>query len=152
MKAYIAKLMDLTSESSGKIARQWAKDVRTNSKTGTYHGVPENEIIRQAVVFFSDFRQMFLNEEPYEEAEEIFGKFAEDRFGDGVPLHEAVYALILMRRHIWLYLEIQSMEIEHRQAIECLGRTILMFEYIVYIVVRKYIELMKQEHFKPSDA
>ena len=91
---------------------------------------------------------MFFNESPYEQAKEIFDKYAEERYKEGIPLHEALYALILMRRHMWLYAEFQSLfniEIDHRQAVESLSRTILMFDYIMYVVARKFWKLMKLE-------
>lgn len=63
-------------------------------------------------------------------------------------LHEALYALILMRRHMWLYAEFQSLfnsEVQHRQAMESLSRTILMFDYIMYAVAKKFWKLMRLE-------
>jgi hypothetical protein len=49
---------------------------------------------------------------------------------------------------MWLYAEFQSLfniEIDHRQAVESLSRTILMFDYIMYVVARKFWKLMKLE-------
>ena len=91
---------------------------------------------------------MFFNESPYEQAKEIFEKYAEEKYKEGVPLHETLYALILMRRHMWLYAEFQSLfsvEVEHRQAVESLSRTILMFDYIMYVVTRQYWKMLKLE-------
>lgn len=148
MKAFTAKLVDLTQKNADNIARQWAKDVKTNIKTCSYHSTAEEDIIHQAKYFYNNFQLMFFNESPYEQAKEIFEKYAEERFREGIPLHEALYALILMRRHIWLYAEFQSMfntEVQHQQTIGSLSRTILMFDYIIYVVARKFWEMMKLE-------
>jgi hypothetical protein len=148
MKAFTAKLVDLTQNNAETIARQWAKDVKTNQKTYTYHEETEAKILLQAKYFYNNFQLMFFNESPYEQAKEIFDKYAEERYKEGIPLHEALYALILMRRHMWLYAEFQSLfniEIDHRQAVESLSRTILMFDYIMYVVTRKFWKLMKLE-------
>jgi hypothetical protein len=148
MKAFVTKLIDLTQKNAETIAKQWAKDVKTNARTYTYHGASEDKIILQAKDFYRNFQMMFFHEAPYEQAEEIFEKYAEERYSEGIPLHEAVYALILMRRHMWLYAEFQSMfntEVEHRQAVESLSRTILMFDYIMYVITRKYWKIMKLE-------
>ncbi|MEN6422614.1 MAG: hypothetical protein ABFD76_11790 [Smithella sp.] len=80
MKAFIAKLVDLTQKNSEEIAKQWAKDVKTNAKTGSYHEAPEEKIIRQARDFYNNFQMMFFNESPYEQAKEIFEKYAEERY------------------------------------------------------------------------
>ena len=155
MKAYATKLIDLTENHSEKIATQWAKDVRTNSKTKVYHGVSEEKIIRQATEFYYNFREMFFHDAPYKRAEKFFEGYAQARYREGIPLHEAVYALILMRRHIWLYAEFQAIfitAVEHRQAVESLSRTILMFDYAMYVITRKYRELMKLEWFEPPNT
>jgi len=148
MKAFTAKLVDLIQKNEGKISYQWAKDVKTNAKTFSYHAASEEKIIRQAKEFFNNFQMVFFNESPYEQAKEIFEKYAEERYKDRIPIHEALYALILMRRHMWLYAEFQSVfsvEVDHQQAIESLSRTILMFDYIMYVVARKFWKLMMQE-------
>lgn len=148
MKAFTAKLVDLTQKNAEAIARQWAKDVRTNAKTFSYHKASEEKIIRQAKEFYDNFQTMFFNESPYEQARDVFEKYAEQRYKEGVPLHEALYALILMRRHMWLYAEFQSLfnaEVDHRQAIESLSRTILMFDYIIYVVTKQFGKMIKQE-------
>ena len=70
------------------------------------------------------------------------------RFAEGLPLHEALYALILMRRHIWLYAEFQAIfitAVEQHQAVESLTRTILMFDYATYVLAERYEELMRRE-------
>jgi len=155
MKAYATKLIDLTESHAEKIAKQWARDVRTNSKTKAYHGMAEEKIIRQATEFYCNFREMFFHDAPYERAESYFEGYAAQRYGEGIPLHEAVYALILMRRHIWLYAEFQAIfitAVEHRQAVESLSRTILMFDYAMYVITRKYRELMKLEWFEPPNT
>jgi hypothetical protein len=155
MKAYATKLIDLTESNSEKIARQWAKDVKTNEKTKSYHGATEERIIQQAIGFYHHFREMFVHDTPYKLAENFFEHYAQERCREGIPLHEAVYALILMRRHIWLYAEFQAIfitAVEHRQAVESLSRTILMFDYAMYVITRKYRELMKLEWFEPPNA
>ena len=148
MKAFTAKLVDLTQKNAEEIARQWAKDVKTNAKTRSYHGAPEDKIIRQARDFYNNFQMMFFNESPYEQAKDFFDKYAEERYKEDIPLHEALYALILMRRHMWLYAEFQSLfnvEVDHRQAVESLSRSMLMFDYIMYVVSMKFSKMMQQE-------
>ena len=155
MKAYATKLIDLTENNAEKIARQWAKDVKTNEKTQAYRSAAEERIIQQAIEFYQYFREMFVHDAPYKQAEKFFEHYAQERYREGIPLHEAVYALILMRRHIWLYAEFQAIfitAVEHRQAVESLSRTILMFDYAMYVITRKYRELMKLEWFEPPNA
>jgi hypothetical protein len=155
MKAYATKLIDLTENNADKIAGQWVRDVKTNEKTKSYHRAGNEKIMHQATEFYRHFREMFVHDAPYKYAEKYFEYYAEERYREGIPLHEAVYALILMRRHIWLYAEFQAIfitAVEHRQAVESLSRTILMFDYAMYIITRKYRELMKLEWFETPNT
>jgi len=56
MKAFTAKLVDLTQNNAETIARQWAKDVKTNEKTYTYHEATEAKILLQAKYFYNNFQ------------------------------------------------------------------------------------------------
>jgi len=148
MKGYATKLIEVTEKHADRIASQWLGDVRMNPKTPSYHTFSDEKALSHADAFYRNFRSLFSAEKPYDAARKFFTKYADERYAEGIPLHEAVYALILMRRHIWLYAEFQSLftsAVEHRQAAESLTRTILMFDYATYVITERYEELMKRE-------
>jgi hypothetical protein len=145
MKAYATKLIDLIETKSEEMARQWAADVRKNSRTPSYHAISEEKVIPQAIFFYTHFRQMFFTKNPYETARGFFARYAEERYHEKIPLQEALYALILMRRHLWLYAEFRSAyetSVDLHQMAEGLNRTILMFDYAMYQITEKYQELV----------
>ena len=140
------KLLDLMANNAEPIARQWVKDVVRNPKTPYYHNLDEDKIIPQAVEFYQQLSRVYTAKDPFTAIRNFMGKFAETLFNDGIPLHEALYAIVLMRRHIWLYAEFQAIFItvvEQMQAMDSLTRTILMFDYIAYALTEKYVTLMK---------
>src|SRR4030066_2517181 len=144
MQAYAAKLINLIESKAENIAKQWAADVMKHNRTPSYHALPKDMVIEQGINFYRLFRQMSLAEVPYEEAKTFSWKYAEEFYREKIPLHEALYALILMRRHLWLYAEFQGIfmtALEKQQAGESLNRTILMFDYVSYQVTEKYQEL-----------
>lgn len=149
------KLIDLVEFKAETIARQWARDVRQNRYTTFYHNKPEEKLIPQAVQFYDNFRRIFTTQNPAQEAEVFFATYAEERYREGIPLHEALYALILMRRHIWLYAEFQAIfttATEKHQAVDSLTRTILMFDYATFFISKRYRELMKLEWFESANT
>ncbi|MCX7635297.1 MAG: hypothetical protein N2Z74_06080 [Syntrophales bacterium] len=149
------KLIDLVENHAEQIAAQWAKNVKKNPFTPYYHDKPEEKLIPQAVKFYKNFRRIFMEPKPVEASEGYFSRYAQNSYYDGVPLHEAVYALILMRRQIWLYAEFQAIfatAIERHQAVDSLTRTILMFDYAMYFITKKYRELMKLEWFEAPNT
>lgn len=139
------KLLDLMADKAEAMASQWAKDVVKNPKTPYYHGSDQDQIIPQAIEFYQKLSRVYTDKDPFTAIQKFIGKFAEARFKEKVPLHEALYSIILMRRHIWLYAEFQAIFmtiVEQHQAMDSQTRTILMFDYITYAFTQKYWELM----------
>lgn len=142
------KLLDLMAGKSESMAKQWAKDVIKNPKTPYYHKSDEDIIIPQAADFYQKLSRVYTDKDPFTAIQDFMGKYAEARFKEKVPLHEALYAIVLMRRHIWLYAEFQAIFvsiIEQHQALDSQLRTILMFDYITYVFTQKYWELTNLE-------
>jgi hypothetical protein len=149
-RGVVDKLLDLCEHHAEEIARRWYKDVSSNARTPSYHSLPKEGCILQAVSFFENQRQMYFAEDHYQEVQQFLGRkrYVEETYGAGIPLHEAVYALILMRRHIWLYAEFQAVfttVIDMYQAVNSINRAVLLFDYAIFIVTQKYQELAQQK-------
>ena len=148
MQAYAAKLIDLIESKAENIAKQWADDVIKNKRTPSFHSLEKEMVIEQGVDFYKLFRRMSMAENPYEEAKTFSWKYAENFYKKNIPLREAIYALILMRRNLWLYAEFQGTfftALEKTQAVESLNRTILLADYVAYQVIEKYEELIHRD-------
>ena len=148
MKTYAIKYVELAERHAEKMAKRWAMDVQNNVHTKRYKELEEDKIILQGVKFYHNFSKMYADEKIGEDALKYFRTYAQESFALGIPMEEAVYALVLLRRHIWLYAEFQtifSAGIDQRQALDTLSRTILLFDYAVYEVTKEYQELMKKE-------
>ena len=151
MKTYAIKYLELAEQHAEKIAARWVKDVKNNVKTPTYKKLDEEAIIRQCIRFYQNFSKMFLDEKTTDDVLRYFWSYAQESYAMGIPANETIYALILMRRQIWLYADFQaifSSGIDQRQALDTLGRTILLFDYASYEVTKEYQELMKKAKSK----
>ncbi|HOX14916.1 MAG TPA: hypothetical protein P5347_01495 [Smithellaceae bacterium] len=151
MKTYAIKYVELAEQHAEKVAKRWAMDVQNNVRTKKYKELDEESIINQGVKFYRNFSKMYADEKIGESALKYFRTYTQESFALGIPMDEAVYGLILLRRHIWLYAEFQtifSAGIDQRQALDTLSRTILLFDYAAYEVTKEYQELMKKEKGK----
>lgn len=147
------KLADLAETKAEVIAQQWVVNVQKNPMTTYYHDRPPDKLVPQAVKFYKNFRKIFTEPKPIETGREFFTRYAVERFQDGIPLHEAIYALILMRRQLWLYAEFQAVftsAMEKHQAMDSLNRTILVFDYAMYFITKTYYELMQEGWLKDA--
>jgi hypothetical protein len=144
MKAFVDKLIDMTRHHSENISKEWARAVRTNPRTPSYHSMPENACVLHAVDFYKNLRSVYSSEKPYKEITEYFSKYAEARHKEGVPLHEAVYALIMMRRQLWLFADFKGpflSGLDKDQAVGAINRTIRIFDHGIYLIIKRYGEL-----------
>lgn len=151
-RAFADKLLDLAEHRAEEIAEHWYKSVSKNPRTPSYHSLPKEMCISQAAAFYKSLKQLYFADNPYDEVLKLLERtqFVEDTYAKGILLPEAVYALIMMRRHIWLYAELQALfvtSVDMYQALESVNRTILLFDYAVYIVTRKYYELSRKTLF-----
>ena len=108
-KIFADRLVDAVERYAKEIASQWYKSLKANPKTPSYHSLPEEECLPKAVFCYKNLRSMYFSEKPYQEMEDYFARYAEERHDEGIPLHECIYELILLRRHIWLFGHIQAL-------------------------------------------
>ena len=78
--------------------------VRTNPRTKFLRDLSEEELRRR---FFDLFQNLgrWLSEKGEDEIEATYGEIGRRRCREGVPLNELVYALILVKQHLWDYIE-----------------------------------------------
>jgi len=142
------KLLDVLEANIDEIAGQWTADVKKNKRTQHYRDIPDEKLVLQAIKFYSQLRNMLIAPNRYEKAQEFFMHYARTCYESGVPLHEAIYALNMMRRHMWLYAEFQAIfinAIEHHQAIDSVMRIMLLIDYAVYEITQYYQDRIRLE-------
>jgi hypothetical protein len=139
------KLLDLSQNHAKTIAEQWYSAVTTNPRTSSFRKIPKDRLIAQAESFFANLKRLYFADNPYREMQQFLERteYVEYTHSLHVPLHENIYALIMMRRHIWLYAETQAMfntSLDMWQALESINRTLLLFDYALSILAQKYAE------------
>jgi hypothetical protein len=122
----------------------------TNSRTPSFHILPKQKLVPLAVSFLDNLKRIYFADNLYQEIMNYLDRcgYAEESFALNIPLVENIYGLIMLRRHIWLYANTLAMfntSLDLYQAVECINRTILIFDYTIYIVTQKYAELSEQK-------
>jgi len=150
-QALTDKLLDISRQHAAEIAELWYKAIITNPRTPSYSKLDKNVLVYQAELLYKNLKQLFFAEDPYPEVEKFLAttRFTEYAYDNHLPLWEAVYALVIMRRYIWLYADMQALmynsPLEMYQALESVNRTILLFDYAIHIVTKRYDALAKKK-------
>jgi len=145
---HATKMIETIEYRAREIAEQWYKNVKINPKMPVFHDMPEDEAMDLALNFYTSYRKLFNTDNPFEEAQALFSKYAVHFYEKRIPLPQAIYSLILMRRHMWLVAEYEAVfetVVDQHHALENQSRMILMFDYAEYVVILTYDELMRNE-------
>lgn len=148
MKVFADRLINVLEHHRREIAQQWCNAVRQNPRTPSFNNFSEEELLKRAGFFYKNLITMYFSEKPYTEVRKYFSEYAEVSYEHKIPLHEALYALIMMRRHMWLFADFQEpflSAMDHRQAVETINKTIRIFDHGIYIITQRYGELDKEK-------
>jgi hypothetical protein len=146
-RAMVDRLIESTERNSSLIAEEWFKALRANPRTSSFNCMSKDGCLRHAVTLYKNLAPMYFAENCFQAVEnflEVQG-FVEDYFARGIPLEEVIYALVLMRRQIWVNADRQAIWnpvlLDMYQAVESNNRVLLIFDYATYIAARKYHEM-----------
>jgi len=146
---FACKLLDMAYRNYETMAKQWHKTVCTNPKTKKLGALPSEFLIHWASSIYRHLKPMYLSNQTYDE---VLGYLMQSSYIDDlitydVPLPEAVYGVILLRREIWLYAQSQAVffdnPIDIHQQTESINRTLLLFDYFIYLLVMKYSTVLQ---------
>ncbi len=144
--AYADKLLNFTEQHAEEIAKLWHKALISNPKTTSYKKVREFKLLPQGTAFYKNLKKLYFDQKGYDVASAYFSKFAENQYYENIPLEEAIYALIMLRRQMWLFAEFQVLftsALDQYQASDSINRTVLLTDYGIYAITKKYRELAK---------
>lgn len=144
--AHADKLLSFAERHALDIAKEWYKSLITNSRTTSYRKVREYKLLNQGELFYKNLKNLYFEHDVYDIISAYFTKWAEQQFYENIPLEEAVYALVLLRRHLWLHSEFYSIfssALDQYQASESINHTVLLTDYATIVTIKKYKELTK---------
>jgi hypothetical protein len=142
------KLLNMCHIYAANIALAWCKSLKSNPRTTSFCTITDNVCVIEATLFYERLRDILFDRDCFAMVQKNFDRFAELMYDRGIPLHEALYALVLMKRHIWLYAEFQALfntGLDMYQAVESINRTVLLFDYATYAVSKKYSEIETEQ-------
>jgi len=137
------KLLDLSSDHALTITDLWYKALIANPRTASFKNMPKDILIPKVESFFSNLKRLYFMENPYREIKDFLecNGYMDFTLSRHIPLQENIYALIMMRRHLWLYADTQAMfntSLDMWQEVESINRTLLLFDYAIIILAEKY--------------
>jgi hypothetical protein len=140
------RLLEFTDRHAEEIASEWWKNIRKNQKVPSYHSLNEKDILPHTIQFYKSLKQFYNSENAFEATASFAKKYTETSFKLGIPLQEIIFALVMMRRQMWIFAEFHALFInalDIHQATDSINRTVLLTDYATYSIVQRYLDLAK---------
>ncbi len=138
----ITQLLETRTE---HLAARWAEDLRESEYTRSYAQLPEDELRERHARVIESLTRWLEEEFSRRDAGHFFVAVGRERYQEGLPLAEAVYALLLGKSGLWkLVLEEGVLEnaAEVYQALKLITQINNFFDLGNFYITRGYMEKM----------
>ena len=98
-----AKLIELIETHANSLTMDVARDLSTNPRTTGFRAVREGDLEQRVFQLFHHLGN-WIGSPTSERVEAEFVEWGRRRFGQGIPLSEIVYAIIVLKHHLRRYI------------------------------------------------
>jgi hypothetical protein len=134
------KFVKLVEENHQVIVERYMNDLLKNEKTVAYRNLDKQKIYEIGDNVYRELSQWLSKGLQKQEIENFYEKLGKMRYQQGVPASQVFHALVLLKRHMWLFVK-QRLEndiTDYKQLIELVNRVLLFFDRAVYHMLSGY--------------
>lgn len=148
------RLVTMIEDHAEELSRNLIRDVKNNNHTAHFRHASHDELQELAYGVYRNLGE-WLSHKSEEAIDATYSKLAHDRYDEGIPLSEVVYALILTKEHLREYVRSSSLldtavELYQEQELRTLvGR---FFDKAIYCTVRGYEREAARRHSRNPHA
>jgi hypothetical protein len=145
MMVYL-KLLQFIEDNADDLTRRICKDLLTRAETKGYR-ILSDERLSERVYDVCSKLGSWLGKDKHTRGEirRIYTELGRKRYREGIPLHEVVLAFMLIKRHLWLYVQEKNFfgsTYELSQALELNNNVVFFFDRVIYFVTMGYEEAL----------
>ena len=136
------RLLSLLENDAVELATEWMKDIKTRTKTPTYHSFNEKELFHCAHEVYSHLGKWISWETTKEHIAEKYSSHGARRCKQKFELAVVVQSLILMRRHLWQKVlddGLLDTALDLYQALELNRQVVRYFDRAIYFTIIGFI-------------
>jgi hypothetical protein len=138
------QLLELIKDNANELSRRLCKDLLNLEETKSYRKFPYEVIYERVFDVFSKLSSWLgLDNHTTSEVQKVYTELGRKRYREGLPLHEVILAFMLIKRHLWVFIqEKQFLEstFEFSQALDLNNKVVLFFDRVIYFVIMGYEE------------
>ena len=136
------KFVRLIEENHEEIIEHFMNDVFHNKKTVAYRKLDPQELYEIGSRVYRELSKWVAKDLPKEEVKEYYRKLGKIRMAEGIPASQFFQALVLLKRHMWLFVrrQLENEITDYKQAMEVSDRVVLFFDRAAYYMLIGYEE------------
>lgn len=149
------KIMEVLKTDAEQLSRRVVNDMLNRGETEYHKKYSEDIMYERVFDVYSTLSYWLDRARPKEEIQKHFREMGKKRFEDGIPLHEVVMFLMLIKRHLWLYLlekHFFESSYELMKSLDMNNRIVLFFDRAILAAtvgyedeLMKYVKSCKEE-------
>lgn len=141
---FYLQLLELIKDNANELSRRLCKDLLSMEETKGYRRFSYEVTYDRVFDVFSRLSSWLgMDDHTASEIRKVYTELGRKRFREDLPLHEVVLAFMLIKRHLWFFIqENQFFETtyEFKQALELNNKVVLFFDRVIYFVTMGYEE------------
>jgi hypothetical protein len=136
------KFVRLIEENHQEIIEHFMNDVLRNKKTIAYRKMDPHDLYEIGIRVYREMSRWVAKDLPKDEVKEYYAKLGKIRNNEGVPASQFFQALVLLKRHMWLFVkkQLENEMTDYKQALEVSDRVVLFFDRAAYYMLTGYEE------------
>jgi hypothetical protein len=138
------KFVELIEENYQEIAEHFMNDLLKNPDTFAYNNLDRQTVYEAAYKRLHEISKWILKDYPKEEIEKYYRQIGRERFEQGIPFSQAFRFLVLLKRHMWLFVlkRLYNDASIYEQAIELNNRVVLYFDRASFYLMKGYEDMI----------
>jgi hypothetical protein len=141
------KIVSRIKENASILTSRLIQDLLSREETRSYRNLDRDTLSRRVFDVYSRLDAWLLGDKSRGEIRNHYMDLGSQRFQEDIPLEETLMALMLIKRHLWLYVQEQNFfdsTFMFHQALEFNNRVVLFFDKAIYYTAMGYQdELLK---------
>jgi hypothetical protein len=134
------RFVRIIEENHQEIIEHFMNDVLHNKKTFAYRKLDQQDLYEIGIRVYSELSKWIAKDLPKEEVKQYYHKLGKIRLNEGVPASQFFQALVLLKRHMWLFVrkQLENEITDYKQAMEINDRIVLFFDRAAYYMLTGY--------------
>jgi len=135
------KIVGMIKENADTLTNRLCKDLLSREETKGYRKLNKDIVYERVYDVYSRLDSWLEGDKVKGEVRDHYMKLGVQRFHEDIPLSDVVMALMLIKRHLWLFVQEYNFfdsSFQMMQALEFNNRVVLFFDRAIYFTCIGY--------------